>query len=109
MGDSLGTLVTDFQGGQNYWGKFFWRPGDFPGLLGTGLDLPGHCVMRLVEESSRPEAWDGFQSLLKMIEISLSYQYYGTTKYKFFVIFPTVEKLCEKVSVGFESHLLQYS
>lgn len=50
MGDSLGTLVTDFQGDQNRWGKFFWRRGDSPGLLGTSLLLPGQCILRLVGE-----------------------------------------------------------
>lgn len=56
MGDSLGTLVTDFQGDQNRWGKFFWRRGDSPGLLGTSLLLPGQCILRLVGESSLPKA-----------------------------------------------------
>lgn len=61
MGDSLGTLVTDFQGHQNGWGTFFWRRGDSLGRLGTGLLLPGQRILPEDEESSLPEAWDGFQ------------------------------------------------
>lgn len=93
MGDSTGTLVTDFQGDPNHWGMFFQRGHDSPGFLGTCL-FPDQHIPQLVEECSFPKVCNEFQSLLKLIKISLSYQDYDTTKYKIFVIFSTVEKLC---------------
>lgn len=54
MGDSLGTLVADFQGEPNHWGKFFQKGHDPPGFLGTCL-FPEHHIPWLAEESSFPK------------------------------------------------------